>query len=554
MVVTIVVLLILAGVSISLILDENGIIKKSKEAREKYQEAARKEQEFFDNVENYFSDSTIEVKKFSQQNEKVTSFLNDADNTYTDDNFVNFSIVQNHAKRSEIYDDPLGYTIAVEKEGTIHIEDETNGSVNISENVSVGNYTIYDLIPNNIYKWYIESDGKITQKGRIMPTGKIRMIYDPVTKTDESDNIRDIGGWDCDGGTVKYSIIYRGENPEMLASATKEKLQNIWNVTNEIDLHADNGTQRLFDSIEYSPYQLSNSSCVQNLTLESDYSTKLANALVKVMENTVNGKVTYIHCWAGADRTGTICWMLEGLLGVSSKDCSIDYELTSFSGREARLRTDEFKSAMYYVTSIGHVNDMKDGILRWCEKSGISIDLINNFRKAMSTGVPEDLTYNNSDTNANIITKATTSDLKTIFNGTGYEDGKYCSTNDINTYSPDSNFFATGIMYFDTPISLANKTGGGTIYIKGAEFTEESHCRLQLAWRGTTIYNAGQMSTLSGIERYFTVTKISDKYYSLTPKVTELASALSNSLVITGFRISLPGSGANVIISYNEIN
>ena len=45
MVVTIVVLLILAGVSISLILDENGIIKKSKEAIEKYQEASRKEQE-----------------------------------------------------------------------------------------------------------------------------------------------------------------------------------------------------------------------------------------------------------------------------------------------------------------------------------------------------------------------------------------------------------------------------------------------------------------------------------------------------------------------------
>lgn len=103
MVVTIVVLLILAGVSISLILDENGIIKKSKEAIEKYQEASRKEQEVLNSVENFFSDSTIEVKKFSQQNEKVTSFLNDADNTYTDDNFVNFSIVQNHAKRSEIY-------------------------------------------------------------------------------------------------------------------------------------------------------------------------------------------------------------------------------------------------------------------------------------------------------------------------------------------------------------------------------------------------------------------------------------------------------------------
>ena len=36
LVVTIVVLLILAGVTISLLLDENGIIKKSKDARREY--------------------------------------------------------------------------------------------------------------------------------------------------------------------------------------------------------------------------------------------------------------------------------------------------------------------------------------------------------------------------------------------------------------------------------------------------------------------------------------------------------------------------------------
>ena len=44
MVVTIVVLLILAGVTISLLLDENGIIKKSKEGRREYETSKTNEQ------------------------------------------------------------------------------------------------------------------------------------------------------------------------------------------------------------------------------------------------------------------------------------------------------------------------------------------------------------------------------------------------------------------------------------------------------------------------------------------------------------------------------
>jgi hypothetical protein len=47
--------------------------------------------------------------------------------------------------------------------------------------------------------------------------------------------------------------------------------------------------------------------------------------------NTVkSGKAVYFHCFSGADRTGYIAMLIEGLLGVSEKDCSIDYELTSF--------------------------------------------------------------------------------------------------------------------------------------------------------------------------------------------------------------------------------
>ena len=57
MVVTIVVLLILAGVTISLLLDENGIIKKSKDARREYGQAKANEQEQMDNAEDWIDEA-----------------------------------------------------------------------------------------------------------------------------------------------------------------------------------------------------------------------------------------------------------------------------------------------------------------------------------------------------------------------------------------------------------------------------------------------------------------------------------------------------------------
>ena len=60
MVVTIVVLLILAGVSISLILDNNGIIKKSKDARREYRQAQTNEQADLSDLSDWIDEATAE--------------------------------------------------------------------------------------------------------------------------------------------------------------------------------------------------------------------------------------------------------------------------------------------------------------------------------------------------------------------------------------------------------------------------------------------------------------------------------------------------------------
>ena len=55
----------------------------------------------------------------------------------------------------------------------------------------------------------------------------------------------------------------------------------------------------------------------------------------------------YFHCWGGADRTGTVAFVLEALCGVSETDLAIDFELTSFSifGKRYRYDDDSFKYA-----------------------------------------------------------------------------------------------------------------------------------------------------------------------------------------------------------------
>lgn len=60
-----------------------------------------------------------------------------------------------------------------------------------------------------------------------------------------------------------------------------------------------------------------------------------------VIDAVTHREPVYFHCTAGADRTGTLACVLEGLLGMSQSDIDKDYELTTFysgSGSDATAR------------------------------------------------------------------------------------------------------------------------------------------------------------------------------------------------------------------------
>ena len=56
------------------------------------------------------------------------------------------------------------------------------------------------------------------------------------------------------------------------------------------------------------------------------------DAITIAMQDVVAGKKIYFHCKIGTNRTGTLAYFLEGLLGVSQEEKLQDYELSYFYG------------------------------------------------------------------------------------------------------------------------------------------------------------------------------------------------------------------------------
>ena len=111
-----------------------------------------------------------------------------------------------------------------------------------------------------------------------------------------------------------------------------------------------------------------------DIAVGTDGYTNTRKSLKQLMQDVVAGKSIYFHCTHGADRTGTIAYLAETLLGVSKEDRLQDFELTSLSGRPDRTRYYEEKNGNYkkflYMTAKndsgqGLELETYDSVLQW---------------------------------------------------------------------------------------------------------------------------------------------------------------------------------------------
>lgn len=352
--------------------------------------------------------------QYRQMNATVEAFIANVDYT-KDANDYSITKITPYYSATTTYskEEPDGLKIKVPANTTIII---TQDDKNRSDVVS-GTGIIYNVKPLKTGTFTFDE-----KTYKIVPEGGVRMIYIPSVW-----NVRDLGGWSCTGGRVKYGKIYRGGHFGSISAADKATIVDWLGVATDIDLR-NNGeiggitASPLGGSVEYFHQSLD---FYANAVSTSAASARTVAVLKKVMACVAANKPCYFHCMSGSDRTGTIAYLLLSLLGVSQSDKDKEYELTAFSDEADGRR---FRSTNYNVTNgngwyplIKYFRDTYTGendnekVVAWGVANGITSTEINAFRAAMISGdagevvvPPQEYTVTNTLTGCTSSNAATT--------------------------------------------------------------------------------------------------------------------------------------------------
>ena len=255
---------------------------------------------------------------------------------------------------------------------------------------TVGGVTYYNEVPN--VPTPFASGGKA---GTLKPLDALRWIRTSAGAT--AWNVRDLGGWACDGGTVKYGLLIRGGK---LAAADRAVLVGELGIRHDLDLRGrEGGGSEDEPDMTGSPlgsdvrYTRTQQYAWYALTPVATWQAYLRC----VIDAVTHREPVYFHCTAGADRTGTLACVLEGLLGMSQSDIDKDYELTTFysgSGSDAAARRrneSDWKGLIKAVNAVSG-DTFRDKCVHFAVGTcGMSMADINAYRAAMTNGTPETL-------------------------------------------------------------------------------------------------------------------------------------------------------------------
>ena len=219
-------------------------------------------------------------------------------------------------------------------------------------------------------------------------------------------NVRDLGGWIGLGGRrVRQGLVFRSAALNSDTQLFKDASGVITNyvvgrfpspesaarltvghgIKTDLDLRNDNETYGLKSSplgegVKYVQ--------VPAAYYGDYYSSDKARALFKrcfdVFLDDANYPILF-HCMGGADRTGSLAFMLNALLGVSEDDLANDFLTTRFA---LKWHGEPFGSKTRYLQLVNGLKalpgeTLADKAASYCRQCGITDDEIARFREKM---------------------------------------------------------------------------------------------------------------------------------------------------------------------------
>ena len=206
---------------------------------------------------------------------------------------------------------------------------------------------VNNLFVNTEYYWKVVAGNEESAVGSFKTGDNPRWITARSLTADDGRgiyNVRDMGGYMTDSGRrVKQGLVFRGGEITTMTSsghyntitpAAKKAFREDMGMVGGVELDL-RGASDISDNYKACGFAESGDISYQQYAIKSYEQTftqtrSMVAPIFELLKN-ADRKPVYYHCFGGADRTGTVGFLLNGLLGVSYTDLVIDFELTSYS-------------------------------------------------------------------------------------------------------------------------------------------------------------------------------------------------------------------------------
>ncbi len=275
----------------------------------------------------------LELEECDIENPGIRMFLEEVD--YSNDPDYTVSFARDYRKEHGANDRPLPVKISWNGGSAASIRLSKSplfeNAFEVSAETSPAE--VFNLVPGEKYYYKVlAADGKVLKSACVMPVGPLRMI------NGVAGNMRDLGGWKAEGGHIAYGKLYRGAALERISDKGREIFLKDLGISVDLDL-------RGIKESEYKVGAVMPETVYLKLPVEKNLGRGTGNteelyqqAIRSIIGWLGEGRSVFFHCAGGADRTGSLAFLIEALLGVSESDLSKDYELTTFGRANTRLR------------------------------------------------------------------------------------------------------------------------------------------------------------------------------------------------------------------------
>jgi protein tyrosine/serine phosphatase len=289
-----------------------------------------------------------EIPEYCLENNAVQHYIHDFE--YDDDDYTYTNILDYCDPEPYKYykydgyrkDRPepasLEFPSALPQDGILYVSENSDFSDSLTYNVKAGatGYDVYNLIPGRTYYYKVECPEKVCSDV-FRTTGTLRQL-----NVEGIFNVRDMGGWIGLGGNpIKYGKLFRGSRmtnngsgTEIITAAGKKAMLDA-GIRGDLDLRTSS-ERNLTKSplanntdvkVDYYPIDDSYKSRISTFD-QSDASIRGIKWIISELKK---DRPVYFHCSVGADRTGTVAFLIGALCGMSESDLAKEFELTSFS-------------------------------------------------------------------------------------------------------------------------------------------------------------------------------------------------------------------------------